>query len=94
MRTETDADTLSSTPIVPPNEPQNLYSIMSLLVEVIQKSGSVLLDLSKPSAKTTVLVALQRDGWVILKAAANTESIEEARDNKVRVSTVIFYEVD
>ncbi|QSS59433.1 hypothetical protein I7I51_08868 [Histoplasma capsulatum] len=53
MRSETDADTLSSTPIVPPNEPQNLYSIMSLLVEVIQKSGSVLLDLSKPSAKTT-----------------------------------------
>ena len=94
MRTETDASTLSSTPIVPPNEPHNLYSIMSLPVEVIRKSGKVLLDLSEPAAKTAVLVALQHDGWVILKAAANTKSIEEARDNKVRVSTVIFYEVD
>lgn len=67
---------------------------MSVFVDVIQKSGRVLLDLSEPSAKTTVLVALQRDGWVILKAAANTESIEEARPNKVRVSTVIFYQFD
>ena len=57
---------------------------MSLQIQVCKRAGEeVWLDLSQRSAQMEVLEALQDNGWIILRNAANLNSIEEARRNKV-----------
>ncbi|OJD15224.1 hypothetical protein ACJ73_08998 [Blastomyces percursus] len=55
---------------------------MSLEVELYRHNGQVKVDLSKPSGKLEALRTIQDDGYIILRGAADTGSIEEAKDNK------------
>ncbi|KAM5476970.1 hypothetical protein MauCBS54593_000241 [Microsporum audouinii] len=55
---------------------------MSLSVEMVQGTEKSWIDLSKSSGKLAALYAIQNCGYIVLKAAANTGSIEEARDNE------------
>lgn len=66
-------------------------SDMSLSVEMVQGTEKSWIDLSKSSGKLAALYAIQNCGYIVLKAAANTGSIEEARDNEVRYSPSMVF---
>ncbi|QSS60435.1 hypothetical protein I7I51_05234 [Histoplasma capsulatum] len=67
-----------------PHQQDSRPTDMPLKISVHTKAGVILLDLSERSDQIRVLECLQRDGWVVLKNGASTESDEKALQNEVK----------